>query len=123
MMMFLRIAAALGWLVDLGLLTVPAAIYQPTGIMMTPMLGTVVKARGAALPGLGVIKWAGSRLTGSAVTAPMGGNLVVQLQSPGVVVHTAWPGAEWAILPGVLIQVRLGTLFGLYFQRARRNPA
>ena len=116
---FLSIAAVLAWLFGAMLLWSPSKFYAPTGIMMTPLLATVAQAHGATLVGVGVIDWIARDAEGRGLTAVLGGNLVIQILSLGVVFRTMALGAGSAVLPGVVIHVVLGSLFALFLLRAR----
>ncbi len=121
MKIFLSIAAVLAWLFGGMLLLAPGPFYQPTGIVMTPMLATLAQAHGATLVGLGVIDWLARGAEGRGLVAVLGGNLVVQILSLGVVIRTMTLGAGAAVAPGVVIHVVLGSLFALFLVKARKG--
>jgi hypothetical protein len=102
------------------LLLAPVQFYQPTGMVLTPMLATLAEAHGATLVGMGTVLWLARGATGSGLVAVLAGNLVVQLLSLGVVVHTSLLGAGAAVAPGVVIHVVLGGFFLFFLLRARR---
>jgi hypothetical protein len=120
MKIFLSIAAVLAWLFGFMLLFMPAKFYAPTGMVLTPLLGTLAEAHGATLVGLGVIDWLARGATGRGLRAVLAGNLVIQLLSLAVVVHTMRLGAGTAVAPGVVIHVVLGAGFAIALARARR---
>ena len=119
MKLFLAVAAILAWLFGAMLLIVPAKLYAPTGITMTPMLATLAQAHGATLIGLGVVNWLARNAEKRGLIAVLGGNLVVQLLSLGVVLRTMQLGAGAAAVPGIVIHVVLGSLFGFFLLKAR----
>jgi hypothetical protein len=120
MKLFLTIAAILAWLFGGMLLLVPAQFYEPTGIKMTPMISTLAQAHGATLIGLGVIDWLARHADKRGLISVLGGNLVVQVLSLLVVLHTMQLGAGMAVVPGVVIHIALGTLFGFFLLKARK---
>jgi hypothetical protein len=101
------------------LLWAPAKFYAPTGIVMTPLLATIAQAHGATLLGVRVIDWMAREAEGRGLTAVLGGNLVIQILSLGVVFRTMALGAGSAVVPGVVIHVVLGSLFAVFLVRAR----
>jgi len=111
MSIVLIIAAVLAWLFGLMLIAMPATFYAPTGLTLTPMAATIAQAHGATLIGLGTANWLGRNSDRNGVVALLGGNLVVQLLSLGVVIRTMMLGAGSAVAPGVAIHVALSTLF------------
>ena len=117
MRLFLAVAAVLAWIFGAALLVAPAAFYAPARIEMTPMLATVAQAHGATLVGLGVVDWLARNADRRGLVAVLGGNLVVQVLSLGVVVRTMTLGAGAAVAPGVVIHVVLGALFALFLWR------
>jgi len=121
MKIFLSIAAILAWLFGGALLLAPGPFYAPTGIAMTPMLGTVVQAHGATLVGLGVIDWLARGAERQGLIAVLGGNLVVQVLSLAVVLRTMALGAGMNVAPGVVIHVVLGGLFAFFLLKTRAN--
>ena len=121
MKLFLSIAAVLAWVFGCALMLAPAKFYEPTGISFTPMLGTIAQAHGATLVGLGVVNWLARNADRQGLIAVLGGNLVVQLLSLLVVLHTMSLGAGAAVTPGVIIHVVLGSLFAFYLLRVRRT--
>lgn len=123
MKIFLSIAAILAWLFGAMLLLVPAGFYAPTGIQMTPLIATIAQAHGATLVGLGCVNWLARNADRRGLTAVLGGNLVVQLLSLGVVLRTMQLGAGMAVAPGVVIHVVLGSLFGYFLYRNTRSAA
>jgi hypothetical protein len=120
MKIFLSIAAVLAWLFGGMLLAMPIKFYEPTGMVLTPMLATIGEAHGATLVGLGFIDWIARDATGKGLLAVLAGNLVVQILSLYVVIHTMMLGAGAAVAPGVIIHVVLGSLFAFFLMRARR---
>jgi asparagine N-glycosylation enzyme membrane subunit Stt3 len=122
MKIFLAIAALLAWLFGAMLLLMPEKFYAPTGIEMTPMLATVAQAHGATLVGLGVITWFARNAEKRGLMAVLGGSLVVQILSLGVVLRTMQLGAGMAVAPGVVIHVTLGSLFAFFLLRLRKHP-
>src|SRR5690242_9413155 len=88
MKLFLAIAAILAWLFGAALLLAPAQFYAPTGIAMTPMIATIAEAHGATLIGLGVVDWLARGADRNGLAAVCMGNLVVQILSLYVVLHT-----------------------------------
>jgi hypothetical protein len=123
MKLFLSIAAVLAWIFGAALLLAPAAFYQPTGIVLTPLLATIAQAHGATLVGLGVMNWLTRDADPAGARAVLAGNLVVQILSLGVVLRTMSLGAGAAAAPGIAIHVTLGAFFGTFLARARRRPA
>ena len=117
---FLAVAAILAWLFAAMLLFAPAAFYEPVGITLTPLLATVAQAHGATLFGLGVVNWLARKADPRGVVAILTGNLVVQLLSLGVVVRTWSLNPDAKALPGAVIHIVLGSLFGYFLIRARR---
>ncbi len=117
MRIFLGIAAVLAWLFGAALLLAPAVFYAPAHIEMTPMLATVAQAHGATLVGLGVVDWLARNADRHGLVAVLGGNLVVQVLSLGVVVRTMTLGAGAAVAPGLVIHVVLGALFAFFLWR------
>jgi hypothetical protein len=110
----------LAWLFGIMLLVMPVKFYQPTGMTLTPMLGTIAEAHGATLIGLGLIDWLARNATGPGLVAVLAGNLVVQILSLAVAVHTMTLGAGMGVAPAVLIHVVLGGLFATFLVRARK---
>ena len=123
MKVFLAVAAVLAWLFGAALLLAPAAFYKPTGIMMTPLLGTIAQAHGATLVGLGIIDWLARRADPLGVRAVLAGNLVVQILSLGVVLRTMSLGAGAGVAPGVVIHVTLGALFAFFLVKTPKRAA
>lgn len=119
MKLFLSISAVLAWLFGAMLLLVPGPFYGPTGIAMTPMLGTIAQAHGATLVGLGVVNWLARSADPRGLRAVLAGNLVVQVLSLGVVIRTMMLGAGAAVAPGVIIHVVLGFFFAWFLVRSR----
>jgi len=119
MKIFISIAAILAWLFGAMLLIVPAGMYAPTGIAMTPMIATLAQAHGATLMGLGVVNWLARNADRQGLIAVLTGNLVVQVLSLGVVLRTMQLGAGLAVAPGVVIHVVLGSLFAFFLIRVR----
>lgn len=120
MKVFISIAAILAWLFGAMLLIVPAEMYAPTGIAMTPMIATLAQAHGATLVGLGVVNWLARNADRQGLIAVLTGNLVVQVLSLGVVIRTMQLGAGLAVAPGVVIHVVLGSLFAIFLIRVRK---
>lgn len=120
MKLFIAISAVLAWLFGAGLLLAPGAFYPPTGIQMTPLLGTIAQAHGATLVGLGVVNWLARVADRRGLVAVLAGNLVVQALSLLVVIRSMAFGAGAAVAPGVVIHVVLGGLFAFFLARARR---
>ena len=120
MKIFISIAAILAWLFGAMLLIVPAEMYAPTGIAMTPMIATLAQAHGATLVGLGVVNWLARNADRQGLIAVLTGNLVVQVLSLGVVIRTMQLGAGLAVAPGVVIHVVLGSLFAIFLIRVRK---
>ena len=120
MKLFLSTAALLAWLFGLMLLTMPEKFYAPTGMTLTPMLATLAQAHGATLIGLGCIDWLARDVTGKGLVAVLTGNLVSQLLSLYVVLHTMSLGTVMAVAPGVVIHVVLSSLFAFFLMKARR---
>jgi hypothetical protein len=118
---FLSIAAVLAWIFGAALLLAPGPFYAPTGIPMTPMLGTIAQAHGATLVGLGVIDWLARNAEKRGLVAVLAGNLVVQVLSLAVVLRTMTLGAGPAVAPGVVIHVVLGSLFAYFLWKARKS--
>lgn len=114
----LTIAALLAWLFGAALLFAPASFYAPTKIAFTPILETLAQAHGATLIGLGVIDWMARGADGKGVAAVLAGNVVAQVLSLGVVLRTMSLGA-YAVIPGVVIHVGLGTMFLVSLLRQR----
>jgi len=117
MKIFISIAAILAWLFGAMLLILPAEMYAPTGIAMTPMIATLAQAHGATLVGLGVVNWLARNADRQGLIAVLTGNLVVQVLSLGVVIRTMQLGAGLAVAPGVVIHVVLGSLFAIFLIR------
>lgn len=120
MKLFLSIAGVLAWLFGAMLLFVPEQFYQPTGMVLTPMLATLAQAHGATLVGMGTVIWLARGATGKGLIAVLAGNLVVQALSLVVVIRTMALGAGTAVAPGVAIHVVLGGLFLFFLLKARR---
>ena len=120
MKIFISIAAILAWLFGAMLLIVPAEMYAPAGIAMTPMIATLAQAHGATLVGLGVVNWLARNADRQGLIAVLTGNLVVQVLSLGVVIRTMQLGAGLAVAPGVVIHVVLGSLFAIFLIRVRK---
>ena len=120
MRIFLAIAAVLAWLFGAMLLLAPDRFYAPTGVAMTPMLGTIAQAHGATLIGLGVIDWLARGAERAGLSAVLAGNLVVQVLSLGVVVRTMALGAGVSAAPGAVIHVVLGGLFLFFLVMTRK---
>ena len=120
MKIFISIAAILAWLFGAMLLILPAEMYAPTGIAMTPMIATLAQAHGATLVGLGVVNWLARNADRQGLIAVLTGNLVVQVLSLGVVIRTMQLGAGLAVAPGVVIHVVLGSLFAFFLIRVRK---
>ena len=120
MKIFISIAAILAWLFGAMLLIVPAEMYTPTGIAMTPMIATLAQAHGATLVGLGVVNWLARNADRQGLIAVLTGNLVVQVLSLCVVIRTMQLGAGLAVAPGVVIHVVLGSLFAIFLIRVRK---
>jgi len=118
MKLFLAIAAILAWLFGAMLLLIPAQFYAPTGLAMSPMMGTVAQAHGATLVGLGVINWLARDADRRGLIAVLGGNLVVQILSLFVVIRTMTLGAGMKVAPGIAIHVTLGAFFAFFLVRA-----
>jgi hypothetical protein len=118
---FLAAAAILAWLFAAMLLLAPAAFYEPVGITLTPLLGTVAQAHGATLFGLGVINWLARKADARGVVAVLAGNLVVQVFSFGVVLRTWSLNPDAKALPGAVIHIVLGALFAYFLFRTRRH--
>jgi hypothetical protein len=123
MRIFLAVAAVLAWMFGAALLFAPGPFYAPTGIPMTPMLGTIAQAHGATLIGLGVVDWLARGAERSGLRAVLAGNLVVQVLSLGVVIRTMSLGAGAAVAPGVVIHVVLGGSFAFFLVRSRKMAA
>lgn len=121
MKIFLGIAAVLAWIFGVALIVAPGAFYAPTGIALTPMLGTIAQAHGATLVGLGVIDWLARGAERQGLKAVLIGNLIVQILSLGVVVRTMTLGAGSAVAPGIVIHVVLGALFAYFLARLPRS--
>lgn len=121
MRIFLSVAAFLALFFGAMLLGMADKLYAPTGIVMTPMLATIAQAHGATLMGLGIINWLGRDADKHGLLAILTGNLVVQVLSLFVVLRTMELGAGMAVVPGVVIHVVLGSLFGLFLFRARKG--
>ncbi|HLX17596.1 MAG TPA: hypothetical protein VKS24_20595 [Bradyrhizobium sp.] len=120
MKIFISIAAVLAVLFGAMMLVFPVEFYAPTGIAMTPMIATVAQAHGATLVGLGVVNWLARNADRQGLIAILGGNLVVQVLSLLVVLRTAQLGAGFAVAPGVVIHVVLGSLFAFFLIRIRK---
>ncbi len=120
MKLFMSIAAVLAWLFGAALLLAPAKFYEPTGLALTPMLGTIAQAHGATLFGLGIINWLGRNAERRGLIAVLSGNLAVQVLSLLVVLHTMSLGAGAGVTPGIIIHLVLGSLFAFYLLRIRR---
>ena len=120
MKIFLAIAAILAWLFGAMLLFMPEKFYSPTGIQMTPMLGTIAQAHGATLIGLGVVDWFGRNADERGLFAILAGNLIVQVLSLAVVIRTMMLGAGGAVTPGIIIHVILGSLFAFFLIKLKR---
>ncbi len=123
MKLFLSISAVLAWLFGAMLLFAPAPFYRPTGIAMTPMLGTIAQAHGATLIGLGVVNWLARSADERGTRAVLAGNLVVQVLSLGVVIRTMALGAGAEVAPGVIIHVVLASFFAWFLVRSREVKA
>ena len=87
------------------------------------MIATLAQAHAATLIGLGVVNWLAREADRSGIIAVMTGNLVVQILSLGVVLHTMFLGAGVSVAPGVVIHIVLGSLFAYFLLRARRDVA
>jgi hypothetical protein len=121
MKIFLAFSAILAWLFGSALLLMPADFYKPTGIEMTPMIATLAQAHGATLIGLGLVNWLARHADKAGLTAVLSGNLLVQVLSLGVVVHTIMLGPGLAVAPGIVIHVVLGALYGYFLVRTARK--
>ena len=121
MKIFLAIAAILAWLFGAMLLFMPEKFYSPTGIQMTPMLGTIAQAHGATLIGLGVVDWFGRNADERRLFAILAGNLMVQVLSLAVVIRTMTLGAGTAVTPGIFIHVILGSLFAFFLIKIKKS--
>ena len=120
MKLFISIAAVLAWLFGIMLLLMPDKFYAPTGMAMTPMLGTIAQAHGATLFGLGVVNWLARDAERKGLIAVLGGNLVVQVLSLFVVLRTMTLGAGSSAAPGAVIHVVLGSFFVYFLLKARK---
>ncbi len=114
MRIFISISAVLAWIFAAGLLFMPEGFYRPTGIIMTPMIGTLAQAHGATLAGLGLVNWLARDSDRKGLGAVLAGNLLVQVLSLVVVLRTMALGAGTAVAPGVVIHVVLGSLFAYF---------
>jgi hypothetical protein len=101
------------------LLAIPDKLYVPAGITMTPMIATLAQAHGATLIGLGVIDWLARNADRQGLIAVFAGNLVVQVLSLLVVLHTMQLGAGSAVAPGIVIHVVLGALFAFFLAKLK----
>jgi hypothetical protein len=119
MKLLLSIAAILAWFFGVMLIAIPDRFYEPTGIVLTPMLATLAQAHGATLIGLGTINWLARKADRQGLIAVLAGNLVVQVLSLLVVFRTMQLGAGAAVAPGVVIHIVLGGLFLFFLIRAR----
>jgi hypothetical protein len=119
MKLLLSIAAILAWFFGVMLIAIPDQFYEPTGIVLTPMLATLAQAHGATLIGLGTINWLARKADRQGLIAVLAGNLVVQVLSLLVVFRTMQLGAGAAVAPGVVIHIVLGGLFLFFLIRAR----
>jgi hypothetical protein len=119
MKLFLSVAAILAWFFGVMLIAIPDRFYEPTGIVITPMLATLAQAHGATLIGLGTINWLARKADKQGLTAVLTGNLVIQVLSLFVVLRTMQLGAGAAVAPGVAIHVVLGGLFSFFLIRTR----
>ena len=117
MKIFLSITAVLAWLFGLMLLLQPAKFYEPTGIVLTPMLATLAQAHGATLVGLGFINWFARNADRHGLFAVLAGNLVVQILSLWVVAITMRLGAGMKVAPAIGIHVVLGALYTFFLTR------
>lgn len=121
MKIFLSITAVLAWVFGLMLLLQPAKFYEPTGLVLTPMLATLAQAHGASLVGLGVINWLARNADRSGLFAVLAGNLVVQILSLVVVVITMRLGAGMKVAPAIGIHVVLGVLYAFFLTRPAKK--
>jgi hypothetical protein len=119
MKLLLSIAAILAWFFGVMLIAIPDRFYEPTGIVLTPMLATLAQAHGATLIGLGTINWLALKADRQGLIAVLAGNLVVQVLSLLVVFRAMQLGAGAAVAPGVVIHIVLGGLFLFFLIRAR----
>lgn len=120
MRVFLAVAAVFAWIVGSMLIFFPGEFYAPTGIQMTPMIATLAQAHGATLLGMGLIDWLARNAEKSGVVAVLGGNLLTQVLSLGVILRTMTLGAGVAVAPGIVIHVVLAGTF-CYFLLARNR--
>jgi len=120
MKVFLAIAAILAWFFGAMLLFIPASVYIPTGITVTPTLATLAPTLGATLLGLGIINWLARRADKTGLIVVLGANLFVQILSLAVVLRTLQLGAGSMAVPGVAIHVTLGSLFAFFLLKARK---
>jgi hypothetical protein len=121
MKLLLSIAAILAWFFGVMLIAIPDRFYEPTGIVITPMLATLAQAHGATLIGLGTINWLARTADKQGLIAVLTGNLVVQVLSLLVVFRTMQLGAGAAVAPGVAIHIVLGGLFLFFLMRTRSS--
>lgn len=117
MKLFLGIASVMAFLFGAALLLNPAGFYAPTGMQLTPMLATLAQAHGATLTGMGVVLWLSRGADAAGLRAVLWGNLVVQVLSLAVVLHTMNLGAGMNVLPGVVIHVTLGCFYGFFIKQ------
>lgn len=120
MKFFLTVVAGFAWLVGGMLIFFPGGFYAPTGIQMTPMMATLAQAHGATLLGMGLIDWLARKADKSGVVAVLGGNLLSQVLSLGVVLRTMSLGAGTAVAPGIVIHLVLVSAFSFFLWRAIR---
>lgn len=120
MKLFLSISAVLAWLFGLASLFLPATLYAPLGIAMTPAIVTIAQAQGASLIGLGFINWLARSLRGQAIVPVLAGNLVVQAVSLGVIVYSFLSVGSGDI-PGIVIHILLGGFFLYFFMQQRKE--
>jgi hypothetical protein len=118
---FLAVAAVLAWFVGGMLLLAPAPFYAPTGMQLTPMLGTIAQAHGATLIGVGVIDWLARSVDRRGLIAVLAGNLVVQVLSLAVAVRTMTLVGGGAA-PAILIHVLLGGFCAFFLVKAKQLP-
>jgi hypothetical protein len=119
--LFISVAGVLAWLFGAMLLAAPAQFYQPTGMVLTPLLATLAQAHGATLVGMGTVLWLARNATGQGLVAVLAGNLVVQILSLAVVIRTMTLGAGAAVAPGVVIHIVLGGFFLFFLLKARKG--
>jgi hypothetical protein len=120
MRLFLACTAILSWVFGAALLLAPEAFYAPIGISMTPMHAVIAEAHGATVVGLGLVNWLARDAAPETCRAVLAGNVLANVLSLAVVVHTMWLGAGGRAAPALFLHAVLLALFAYFFAVAWR---